>query len=105
MTLYTTISKLDSCCCRRHRCRFCSLVIIGVKRPSHRNCIACRAHTFVEIDHEIISTPILIPSVDSRSIVVSYKRQYGARSCMWFSKPQNAENCKISAVFRDMTKK
>ena len=31
------------------------------------------SHTFVEIDHEIISTVILLPSADSRR-VVSYKR-------------------------------
>ena len=30
-------------------------------------------HTFVEIDHEIISTAILLPSADSRRVVVSYK--------------------------------
>ena len=29
-----------------------------------------------EIDHEIISTVILLPSVDSRMVVVSYKRKY-----------------------------
>ena len=34
-----------------------------------------RSHTFVEIDHEIISTAILLPSADSRR-VVSYKRKY-----------------------------
>ena len=32
-----------------------------------------RTHTFVEIDHEIISTVILLPSADSRRVVVSYK--------------------------------
>ena len=31
------------------------------------------SHTFV---HEIISTVILLPSADSRKIVVSYKRKY-----------------------------
>ena len=34
------------------------------------------SHTFVEIDHEIISTAILFPSADSRRVVVSYKRKY-----------------------------
>ena len=34
-------------------------------------------HTFVEIDHEIISTVILLPSADSfKKVVVSYKREY-----------------------------
>ena len=36
--------------------------------------IPVRSHTFVEIDHEIISTIILIPSTDSRN--VSYKRKH-----------------------------
>ena len=31
------------------------------------------SHTFVEIDHEIISMAILLPSADSRRVVVSYK--------------------------------
>ena len=34
------------------------------------------AHTFVEIDHEIIYTTILFPSADSRRVVVRYKRKY-----------------------------
>ena len=32
-----------------------------------------QSHTFVEIDHEIISTAILLSSADSRRVVVSYK--------------------------------
>ena len=35
-----------------------------------------RSHTFVEIDHEIISTVILLHSADSRRVVVSYKQKY-----------------------------
>ena len=36
-----------------------------------------RSHTFVEIDHEIISTVILLlPLNHSRRVVVSYKRKY-----------------------------
>ena len=38
--------------------------------------IPARSHTFVEIDHEIISTAIRLPSADSRRVVVSYKRKY-----------------------------
>ena len=38
--------------------------------------IPARSHTFMEIDHEIISTAILLPSPDSRRVVVSYKRKY-----------------------------
>ena len=34
------------------------------------------SHTFMEIDHEIISTAILLPSADSRRVVVSYKQKY-----------------------------
>ena len=30
----------------------------------------------MEIDHEIISTAIVLPSADSRRVVVSYKRKY-----------------------------
>ena len=35
-----------------------------------------QSHTFAEIDHEIISMAILLPSSDSRKVVVSYKRKY-----------------------------
>ena len=39
--------------------------------------ILARSHTFVEIDHEIISTAILISSPDQRVVyIVSYKRKY-----------------------------
>ena len=34
------------------------------------------SHTLVEIDHEIISTVILLPSADSRRAVVSNKQKY-----------------------------
>ena len=30
----------------------------------------------MQIDHEIISSAILLPSADSRRVVVSYKRKY-----------------------------
>ena len=35
--------------------------------------IPARSHTFVEIDHEIIST--VLPLIHSRRVVVSYKRK------------------------------
>ena len=35
-----------------------------------------RSHTFVEIDYELISTVILLPSADSSRVVVSYKGKY-----------------------------
>ena len=38
--------------------------------------IQARSHTFMEIDHETISSVILLPSTDSRRVVVSYKRKY-----------------------------
>ena len=37
---------------------------------------ALQSHTFMEIDHEVISTVILLPSPDSRRVIVSYKRKY-----------------------------
>ena len=44
--------------------------------PGVASSILARSHTFVEIDHEIISTVVLLPSADSRRVVDSYKRKY-----------------------------
>ena len=45
--------------------------------PGVASSIPVRSHTFVEIDHEMISTVILLPSADSfKKGVVSYKRKY-----------------------------
>ena len=45
--------------------------------PGVASSIPARYHTFVEIDHEIISTVILLlPLIYSRRVVVSYKRKY-----------------------------
>ena len=45
--------------------------------PGVTSSIPVRSHTFVEIDHEIISTVILLlPLIHSRRVVVSYKRKY-----------------------------
>ena len=44
--------------------------------PGVASLILAWSHTSVEIDHEIIFTAILLPSVDSRRVVVSYKRKY-----------------------------
>ena len=45
--------------------------------PGVARWIPARYHTFVEIDHEIISTVILLlPLIYSRRAVVSYKRKY-----------------------------
>ena len=43
--------------------------------PGVGSSIPARSHTFLEVDHEI-STIILLPSADSRRVVVSYKRKY-----------------------------
>ena len=44
--------------------------------PGVGSLVLVRSHTFVEIDHEVMSTAILLPSADSRRVVVSYKRKY-----------------------------
>ena len=44
--------------------------------PRVASSIPVRSHTLAEIDPEIISTTILLPSTDSRRLVVSYKQKY-----------------------------
>ena len=45
--------------------------------PGVASSIPVRSHIFVEIDHEMISTVILLlPLIYSRRFVVSYKRKY-----------------------------
>ena len=45
--------------------------------PGVASSIPGRYHTFVEMDHEIISAVILLlPLIYSRRVVVSYKRKY-----------------------------
>ena len=44
--------------------------------PGFASLISAQSHTFVEIDHEIITTAIFLPSADSRGVVVRYKRKY-----------------------------
>ena len=44
--------------------------------PGVASLIPAPSFTFMEIDHEIISKAIHIPSPDSRRVVVSYKRKY-----------------------------
>ena len=66
--------------------RLCSQIRIGnvfatdaclTADPGVAISIPTRYHTFVEIDHEIISTVILLlPLIYSRRVVVSYKRKY-----------------------------
>ena len=43
--------------------------------PGVARLIPVWSHTFVEIDHEINSTAILLPSTDSRRVIVSYKQK------------------------------
>ena len=44
--------------------------------PGVPSSILVQSHTFVEIDQEIISMVILLPSADSRMVDVSYKQKY-----------------------------
>ena len=45
--------------------------------PEVASSIPARSHTFVEIDHEVIYTVILLLSAESfKKIVVTYKRKY-----------------------------
>ena len=44
--------------------------------PGVPSLIQARSHTFVEIDREIISMAIVLPTADSRGVVVSYKQKY-----------------------------
>ena len=44
--------------------------------PGVASSIPAWSHTFMEIDHKIIATAILLPSTDSRRVVVSDKLKY-----------------------------
>ena len=44
--------------------------------PGIASLIPARSHTFLEIDREIISMAIILPSADSRRVVVSYNGKY-----------------------------
>ena len=44
--------------------------------PGVTSSIPARSHTFAEIDREVISSAFLLPSADSRRVVVSYKPKY-----------------------------
>ena len=44
--------------------------------PWDASLIPALSHTFVVIDHETISTAILLSSADSRGVVVSYQGKY-----------------------------
>ena len=44
--------------------------------PGVASLIPARSYTFVEIDREIISTTVPLPSADLKRVVVSYKLKY-----------------------------
>ena len=44
--------------------------------PGVMSSILARSYSFVENDHQIISAAVLLPSADSRRVVVRYKRKY-----------------------------
>ena len=52
------------------------LVTCLIADPGVSSSIPAGSHTLVEIDHEIISTAILLPSADSRRVVVGYKQKF-----------------------------
>ena len=53
--------------------------------PGVPSLIAARSNTFIEIDHEIISTVIFLPSAKSfKKVVVSYKRKYALKLLVYF---------------------
>ena len=55
--------------------RVAQLVTCLTADPGVVSSITALSHTFAEIDHEIIFTAILLPSADSRRVVVIYKRK------------------------------
>ena len=56
--------------------RLAQLVTCLTADPGVASSIPALPHTFLEIDHEIIPSAILLPYADSRGVVVSYKRKY-----------------------------
>ena len=52
--------------------------------PGVASSIPAQSRTFREIDHDIISTAILLPSADSRRVVVSYKRYNAVLSLIYY---------------------
>ena len=55
-----------------HYCIFLTTDTCLTADPGVASLIPAQCHTF---DHEIVSTAILLPSTDSRRVVVSYKRE------------------------------
>ena len=61
----SAVGNMSDC---RHVCNSADVVVVSL--------ILVLFHTFVEFHHEIISMAILLLSVDSRRVVVSYKQKY-----------------------------
>ena len=60
-----------SCPCEVGQSVTCLTADLGVTSS-----IQAQSHTFTEIDHDLISTVILLPSANSQRVVVNYKRKY-----------------------------
>ena len=72
MFVFNNFSVLSQCQLPGH---IVQLVTSLTADPGVESLILARSHTFVEIDHEIISTAILLlPLFHSRRAVVSYKQ-------------------------------
>ena len=56
--------------------RIAQLVLSLTANPGVPSSIPAGSYTLAGIDHEIIFTAILLPSADSRRVVVSYKRKF-----------------------------
>ena len=56
--------------------RVAQLVTCLTADPGVTGSILARCHKFKEIDHEINSTTLLLPSAGSRRVVVCYKLKY-----------------------------
>ena len=56
--------------------RAAQLVTCLAADPGVASSTLAGSHIFAKIDHEIISTAILLPSADSRRVVVRYKQKY-----------------------------
>ena len=52
------------------------LVLCLAAGPGVTSSIPAQSHTFMAIDHEIISMAILLPYADTRRVVVRYKQKH-----------------------------
>ena len=64
--------------------------------PGVPSLIAARSYTFINIDHEMISTVIFLPSAESfKKEVVSYKRKYALEVLVWFDSLRPINNLSV----------